>query len=153
MNNKINIYIYFLSFFRNDILQRSETMRPEERQQFMDKVISPLTTITKQLTDHSFIEESKVDEYGTPTNLPLTKYQESFLEMPNEKDPMDDEGMKSLKDEIPMNHKKIGEEIAKNTLKYSEKMINEVINIPTTTINVDTVEGFQKFADGLVTSN
>ncbi|KAK0172764.1 hypothetical protein PV328_006042 [Microctonus aethiopoides] len=140
-------------FSRNDILQRSETMRPEERQQFMDKVISPLATITKQLTDHSFIEESKIDEYGTPTNLPLTKYQESFLEMPNEKDPMDDEGMKSLKDEIPMNHKKIGEEIAKNTLKYSEKMINEEINIPTTTINVDTVEGFQKFADGLVTSN
>lgn len=67
-------------------------MEPEERQEFAKKIMSPLESIAKHLTDHSVIEESKfVDNQNSETtNLPLsrdiTRYHEMSLDDKNEKD-------------------------------------------------------------------
>ncbi|KAL0099049.1 hypothetical protein PUN28_020238 [Cardiocondyla obscurior] len=74
-------------FNRNDIIHRSESMEPEERQEFAKKIMSPLESITKQLTDHSAIEESRAaeNENTETTSLPLTRYHEMTLDDKNEK--------------------------------------------------------------------
>ncbi|XP_011879670.1 PREDICTED: uncharacterized protein LOC105568539 [Vollenhovia emeryi] len=73
---------------RNDIIHRSELMEPEERQEFANKIISPLESITKQLTDHSAIEESKFEENqnSETTSLPITRYHEMNLDDKSEKE-------------------------------------------------------------------
>ncbi|XP_011696411.1 PREDICTED: uncharacterized protein LOC105455061 [Wasmannia auropunctata] len=75
-------------FNRNDIIHRSESMEPEERQEFANKIMSPLESITKHLTDHSAIEESKLaDNQNTETtSLPITRYHEMSLDEKNEKE-------------------------------------------------------------------
>lgn len=62
-------------------------MAPEERQQFAKKIMTPLESIAKHLTDHSAIEESKFEESQSSegTSLPLTRYQELDLDEKNEK--------------------------------------------------------------------
>ncbi|XP_067204577.1 uncharacterized protein [Linepithema humile] len=72
---------------RHEIIHRSESMAPEERQQFAKKIITPLESIAKHLTDHSAIEESKFEENqnSEATSLPLTRYQELNLDEKNEK--------------------------------------------------------------------
>lgn len=76
--------------------------------------MSPFDAITKQLTDHSAIEESKVEE---ATNLPLTKYEESFLEMPNEED-------KKIAN-MPLNHKGHEDEVTKKIIETTEVVEHE----------------------------
>jgi len=62
-------------------------MAPEEQQQFAKKIMTPLESIAKHLTDHSAIEESKFeeDQSSEATSLPLTRYQELNLDEKDEK--------------------------------------------------------------------
>lgn len=74
---------------RNDIIHRSESMELEERQEFAKKIMSPLESITKHLTDHSAIEESKLVENQhseTTSDIPITRYHEMSLDDKNEKE-------------------------------------------------------------------
>ncbi|XP_036150307.1 uncharacterized protein LOC118644203 [Monomorium pharaonis] len=73
---------------RNDIIHRSESMEPEERQEFAKKIMSPLESITKHLTDHSAIEESKFmdNQNSGTTSLPLSRYHEMSLDDKNEEE-------------------------------------------------------------------
>jgi len=63
-------------------------MEPEERQKFAKKLMSPLESITKHLTDHSAIEESKFveNQNSETTSLPITRYHEISLNEKNEKE-------------------------------------------------------------------
>jgi len=63
-------------------------MEPEERQKFAKKLMSPLESITKHLTDHSAIEESKFveNQNSETTSLPITRYHEINLDEKNEKE-------------------------------------------------------------------
>jgi len=63
-------------------------MEPEERQKFANKLMSPLESITKHLTDHSAIEESKFveNQNSETTSLPITRYHEISLNEKNEKE-------------------------------------------------------------------
>ncbi|XP_044595701.1 uncharacterized protein LOC123272766 [Cotesia glomerata] len=118
---------------RNDVRQRSEAMTTEDKQQFIEKVMSPFDTITKQLTDQSAIEELKRDGEDTPKHFPLirTRDQASFLEMPNEK-PAD-------KTDNLFNH------------NHNHKMAPDDPKNGTTKSNTfSTTTESQKFADGLV---
>lgn len=69
-------------------------MEPEERQEFAKKIMSPLESITKHLTDHSAIEESKFEETqnSETTSFPITRYHEMNLneKNENEKDLLED---------------------------------------------------------------
>lgn len=67
--------------FRHDIIHRSKLMGTQERQKFVKKIMSPLESIAKHLTDHSAIEESKFDENqnSETTSLPITRYHEMNL--------------------------------------------------------------------------
>lgn len=124
-------------------------MRPEDQEQFVQKVMSPFDVITKQLSDHSSIEESKDEESDKPASAALTRYQESFLEMPNEPDSPDTD-----KIEAPTNHQI--DVININKTKPVEDEKNNKIdedNISTTPLDIDTPEGFEKFANGLVKSD
>ncbi|EZA52548.1 uncharacterized protein LOC105281852 [Ooceraea biroi] len=70
---------------RHDIIHRSESMGPDERQQFAKKIMSPLESIAKHLTVHSALEESKFEERNSEEiNLPLARYQEINLDNKNE---------------------------------------------------------------------
>lgn len=63
-------------------------MEPEKQQEFAKKIMSPLESIAKHLTDHSAIEESKFEENqnSETTSLPITRYHEMSLDDKNEKD-------------------------------------------------------------------
>ncbi|XP_011302372.1 uncharacterized protein [Fopius arisanus] len=131
---------------RKDIIQRSEAMPPENHEQFVRKVMSPFDTITKQLTDHSAIEESKLEEADNdPTNLPLTKYEESFLEMPNEED--------KKPQDVLFNHQGNKSEESIDNMSEANETVSGGIKNSTSDLDVDTPEGFQKFADGLVATD
>lgn len=60
----------------------------KEQQEFAKKIISPLESITKHLTDHSAIEESKFEENqnSETTSLPITRYHEMSLDDKSEKE-------------------------------------------------------------------
>ncbi|XP_020294556.1 uncharacterized protein LOC109860099 isoform X2 [Pseudomyrmex gracilis] len=120
---------------RHDIIHRSELMRPEERQQFAKKIMTPLESIAKHLTDHSAIEEAKFEEENRNTeakSLPLTRYQEINLDDKNEKNvslEMDNDSEAyvepyneddSIKEDItvPPNHKVSVDEDYASTEKY-----------------------------------
>lgn len=63
-------------------------MEPEERQEFAKKIMSPLESIAKHLTDHSAIEKSKFEENrnSETSNFPATRYHEMNLDDKNEKE-------------------------------------------------------------------
>lgn len=69
-------------------------MEPEERQEFAKNIMTPLESITKHLTDHSAIEESKLrkNQDSETTSLPITRYHEMTLDDRNgkEEDLLDD---------------------------------------------------------------
>ncbi|KMQ91843.1 hypothetical protein RF55_8244 [Lasius niger] len=69
-------------FNRHDIIHRAESMGTQERQQFAKKIMSPLESIAKHLTDHSAIEESKFEENqkSETTSIPITRYHEMSLD-------------------------------------------------------------------------
>lgn len=115
-------------------------MEPEERQEFAKKIMSPLESITKHLTDHSAIEEAKFDENqnSEATSLPLTRYHEMSLDDKNEKegDLLLDNGSEIYSDlnsdgavgdaVVPPNHKLSVDEDYASTEKYennAQKMI------------------------------
>jgi len=60
-------------------------MEPEERQEFAKKIMSPLELITKHLTDHSTVEESKFIKNSDITSLPISRYHEMSLDEKNER--------------------------------------------------------------------
>lgn len=62
-------------------------MGTQERQQFAKKIMSPLESIAKHLTDHSAIEESKFAENqnSETTSTPITRYHEMNLDDKREK--------------------------------------------------------------------
>ncbi|XP_050455840.1 uncharacterized protein LOC126853832 isoform X1 [Cataglyphis hispanica] len=72
---------------RHEIIHRSELMGTQERQQFAKKIMSPLESIAKHLTDHSAIEESKFEENqnSETTSTPITRYHEINLDDKREK--------------------------------------------------------------------
>ncbi|XP_011171486.2 uncharacterized protein LOC105204120 isoform X1 [Solenopsis invicta] len=78
---------------RNDIIHRSESMEPEERQEFARKIMSPLESIAKHLTDHSAIEESKIveEQHSETTSLPITRYHEMNLDERSDKNVKDED--------------------------------------------------------------
>lgn len=57
-------------------------MGTQERQKFVKKIMSPLESIAKHLTDHSAIEESKFDknQNSETTSIPITRYHEMNLD-------------------------------------------------------------------------
>lgn len=59
-------------------------MGTQERQQFAKKIMSPLESIAKHLTDHSAIEESKFEE-NQNSSMPITRYHEMNLDGKREK--------------------------------------------------------------------
>lgn len=169
-------------------------MGPEERRQFAKKVMSPLESIAKHLTDHSAIEDSKLieNENSEASNLPLTRYHE--LNLNNDKDEMD-EGLELQNDSkvypddnedgnedsaeenaaVPSNHKFNADEDSASTGKYEtdEQEVttsDDCVDCDSTMVNnfgmkivngsksagllkdVDTIEGFQRFNDDLLSS-
>ncbi|XP_034948994.1 uncharacterized protein [Chelonus insularis] len=153
---------------RYDILKRSERMHDDEQKEFIKKVMSPLEILTKQLIDQSALEQSKFVETDAFNTSELTRYHESFVEMPNEytKEEMENN---SLKIEVPKNHRNMeitSKNISRTDLpitRYPESPNNMTQQVTltsnledcsknTTMLDVDTIEGFQKFADGLVSA-
>ncbi|EFN75121.1 uncharacterized protein LOC105191640 isoform X2 [Harpegnathos saltator] len=177
---------------RHDIIHKSESMGLKERQEFAEKIMSPLESIAKHLTDHSAIEQSKFEENENPetTNLPLTRYHEINLDDKDEKDgdleinkdsetypdPSSEGGRVEENVTVPSNHKLNVDEDYTSTKKFEvdlQKTMKFVkndcancdnataIDDPKTSANksadlskdVDTVEGFQRFSDGLLRSD
>ncbi|XP_018309228.1 uncharacterized protein [Mycetomoellerius zeteki] len=102
---------------RNDIIHKSKSMEPEEQQEFAKKIMFPLESITKHLTDHSAIEESKFIENKNSdiASLPISRYHEMSLDEKNERDLVPDNGPEIYSDLVnddtvadsivPRNHK------------------------------------------------
>lgn len=92
-------------------------MEPEEQQEFAKKIMFPLESITKHLTDHSAIEESKFIENKNSdiASLPISRYHEMSLDEKNERDLVPDNGPEIYSDLVnddtvadsivPRNHK------------------------------------------------
>ncbi|XP_066594949.1 uncharacterized protein [Prorops nasuta] len=151
-------------FTRKDIIQKSENMMPEERQQLMDKIMSPIDSIAKHLRDQANIEESKQDEPETNTEA-LTRYQES---------PIDERTIKTDTNNseeaiVPLNHRRTDEEYKHESQKMtteencldcdepitasndSQMNINEKTSIDAK--DIDTIEGFDRFSDSLLATD
>ncbi|XP_076240734.1 uncharacterized protein LOC143183159 [Calliopsis andreniformis] len=161
---------------RHDIIHRSESLAPEERQQFASKVWSPLETIAKHLA----VERSKLAE-EEETGSPVTRYQETPLDIKNEGIQFQEtNGPSASSDDssgetitVPSNHKSSVEEDYASTEKYefeAQKIVGTtvankyedsnttILPIQTTTNrtekidhpkNIDTIEGFKEFSDSI----
>lgn len=137
-------------------------MGTEERQQFAKKIMTPLESIAKHLTDHSAIEEAKFEENrnsDTTSSLPLTRYQEINLDDKKEKndglgmdddseayvDPYnEDDGVNKEDITVPSNHKVSVDEDYASTEKYeidAQKLIvtteKDCANCDNTTTMID----------------
>ncbi|CAK9831608.1 hypothetical protein ANTRET_LOCUS8571 [Anthophora retusa] len=161
---------------RSDIIHRSEAMVPEERQQFMNKVWSPLETIAKHLA----VERSKFTDNEDEPNLASNRYQETLLDNKEEETKIQPEDNSSIHKENPeesitgsFNYKSNLDEDYASTEKYefeAQKIIattteNECEDCTTTIISketkvndtttidfskdIDTLEGFKKFSDSV----
>ncbi|KAI4498629.1 hypothetical protein M0802_006335 [Mischocyttarus mexicanus] len=167
---------------RHELIHRSENMEPEERQQMVKKIMTPLESIAKHLTDHSSIENSKQEEDQEDEEifLPRTRLQEKVLTIKDVKNSNDTNDQTELSESsiIPSNHKSSLEEDYASTEKYEYealKIIDTTTSI-TTTINneysncenatttenikiidtstdIDTLEGFERFNRGLTHKN
>lgn len=138
-------------------------MDPEERQQFAKKIMTPLESIAKHLTDHSKIEESKFDENenSEAINLPLTRYQEISLDDKNEKqekvdsleldkdseaylDPNNEDDRAEENVTVPSNHRISVDEDYANTEKYEIDLQRTTESVKTDCAYCDdatTIEG------------
>ncbi|XP_078050710.1 uncharacterized protein LOC144477118 [Augochlora pura] len=153
---------------RHDIIHRSQTMDTDDRQQFVNKVWTPLETIAKHLA----VERSKHTDNDSPSGFVASRYQETVLDAKDEtkkglRGNNDDSGKAAT---VPANHKSSVEEDYASTEKYeyeamkivgttTENNIEDVTTIipETTTIketntvdvikDLDTVEGFKRFAE------
>ncbi|XP_014606012.1 PREDICTED: uncharacterized protein LOC106787828 [Polistes canadensis] len=158
---------------RHELIHRSENMGPEERQEMVKKIMTPLESIAKHLTDHSSIENSKQEEDQEDEEivLPTTHLQEKVLTIKDEKNANDTDDRTELSESsiIPSNHKSSLEEDYASTEKYeyeAQKIIvtttsttainNEYSNRENTTTtentkiinistDIDTLEGFERF--------
>lgn len=163
-------------FFRNDIIQRSESMRPEDHEKFMHSVMSPFDAITKHLTDHSAIEESKYEESELleTSDGPLAENLANSAEDMN-RNPQSDENDSKNSDASFSNVWPEGgsENFPKSTNDQEEKIPDVNDDYPKKTecqncegvqktenkkwsnlsTDLDTPEGFQAFADGLLASD
>ena len=162
---------------RYDVIHKSESMAPEERQQFVDKVWSPLETIAKHLA----VEQSKfINNDGS--NFATTRYQETRLDDKDEmkklqetRDPAELNKNENPDESItvPPNHKSNADEDYASTEKYSldaQKIVgttteSECDDCRTTIVSkemkvndtesnedlkdIDTVEGFKRFDDSV----
>lgn len=154
-------------------------MAPEDRQQFVDKVWSPLETIAK----HLVVEQSKfIDQNNERSNLAATRYQETSLDNKDEVKRLQKTNDFSRLSEnenpdetitVPPNHKSSIEEDYASTEKYefeAQKIVetttesesndcNTTVISKETKINktetidnskdIDTVEGFKQFNDSV----
>ncbi|KOC64244.1 hypothetical protein WH47_12546 [Habropoda laboriosa] len=161
---------------RHDIIHRSESMVPEDRQKFMDKIWSPLETIAKHLA----VEQSKFTNNEVEPNLASNRYQETLLDNKDEAKKIHpetdcsnqhDNPEDSITD--PFNHKSSLEEDYASTEKYdfeAQKIVattteNECEDCSTTIVSkemkvnetgstsvskdIDTLEGFKQFSDSV----
>ncbi|KAI4494620.1 hypothetical protein M0804_000821 [Polistes exclamans] len=166
-------YIQAKLLFRHELIHRSENMGPEERQEMVKKIMTPLESIAKHLTDHSSIENSKQEEDQEDEEivLPITHLQEKVLTIKDDKNANDTDDRTELSESsiIPSNHKSSLEEDYASTEKYeyeAQKIIvtttsttainNEYSNRENTTTtentkiidistDIDTLEGFERF--------
>ncbi|KAG7208602.1 hypothetical protein KM043_014811 [Ampulex compressa] len=172
---------------RHDIIHRSESMAPEERQRFMEKIMSPLETITKHLAAHSAIEDTRTEqnEETSSNHLSLTRYHETSLDGEGEKTSsqqdldrddhpdVDQDDDPKIDATLPSNHKATLEDDYASTEKYefeAQRIVETTTGKECATCNatlvleeakisgnksvdltkdVDTIEGFQRFSDGL----
>lgn len=144
-------YINFIFFsFRNDAVQRSELIHEEDSQEnLMKNIMLPFNTITKQLAVHSAIENAKF-ENNRETNdenaqqLEAKNYQENELKISNDYERKKYQVSLNRKDDKIDNNN----EIEKPESNDDENNINN--HNHNANVTVDTVENFQKYADGLV---
>lgn len=155
-------------------------MPAEERQQFVEKVWSPLETIAKHLA----VERSRFTGHGK-SDIAATRYQETLLDSKDEVKLFqlnnDSTGL-NHKDNpetitVPSNHKSSIEEDYASTEKYeleAQKLVgtttqSECEDCETTVItketelkekhsgdnlkDIDTVDGFKQFSDSVSKSN
>lgn len=105
----------------------------EERRQFAKKIMTPLESIAKHLTDHSAIEESKLDENENSklSSVPMTRYHELNLDDKDERDedlilandskayPDNEDDSAEENATVPSNHKlNADEDYSSSTEKY-----------------------------------
>ncbi|XP_076618902.1 uncharacterized protein LOC143340609 [Colletes latitarsis] len=164
---------------RHDIIHRSESMPPQERQQFMHKVWSPLETIAKHLA----VEQSKFMQSEGPFGLATNRYQETPLDNKEEEtkfqqvnvssEPSGDHTEETVT--VPSNHKLSVEDDYASTEKYdieAQKIVGTTTEdqsqkedcnttvIPSETIvnetknedvtkDIDSIEGFKRFSDSV----
>ncbi|XP_076382363.1 uncharacterized protein LOC117225804 [Megalopta genalis] len=150
---------------RHDIIHRSQSMDPEDQQQFVNKVWTPIETIAKHLA----VARSKHVENESPSGFVASRYQETVLDGKEEtKNASTDDSEKPVT--VPANHKSSVEEDYASTEKYEYEAMkivgttveNEVEDVTTvipetTTVkevksedvtkDLDTVEGFKRFAE------
>ncbi|XP_054001991.1 uncharacterized protein LOC128888851 [Hylaeus anthracinus] len=164
---------------RHDIIHRSESMAPEDRQQFMHKVWSPLETIAKHLA----VEQSKFMQNETPLGSAATRYQEIPLDNKEEESKFRQVNVSSESTgdrveetaTVPFNHKSSVEDDYASTEKfefeaqrivgtttedenpkedYNTTLIPNETTVNTTTSeevtkDVDTIDGFKRFSDSV----
>lgn len=162
---------------RKDIIHRSESMQPEEHRKFMHSVMSPFDAITKQLTDHTAIEESKYEEADLPdsTEVPRHPNDQNYLETSNAETGNgndDNEEQSTDSSDLPnsgneedfdavTNAELIREKDSASTEKNNSDTIDECKNCQVSkkkkltnySKDIDTPEGFQAFADGLIATD
>ncbi|XP_058795650.1 uncharacterized protein LOC131666771 [Phymastichus coffea] len=171
----------------NDVMERSEAMLSSEKQELIDRLITPFNKIAKHLTAQAAVEEAKYDEEIDRTDSVKVRYEEN---------PLIKEDVEEVKGSFAVDHSKVqvnaerliaaidGDKcqnceiittqvgsttslgsttvsastisgtIANTTIattNFSTIETTTVTNIDSTTFkDIDTVEGFQKFADSLI---
>ncbi|KAK2580805.1 hypothetical protein KPH14_011539 [Odynerus spinipes] len=123
---------------RHDLIHRSETMEPEERQQIVESIMTPLESIAKHLTDHSSIENSKYleNEEDGRTALPIVSVREKVLNIKDERNvtkPIEQSESSEGSMMIPSNHKSSLDEDYASTEKYEYEAQKFVVTTTTTT--------------------
>ncbi|XP_046820225.1 uncharacterized protein LOC124424774 [Vespa crabro] len=144
---------------RHELIHRSEIMEPEEHEQIIEKIMTPLESIAKHITDHSSIENSKQDENEEDevTALPITHLQEKVLMIKDEKYVNETTDRTELYEGsiiVPSNHKSSLEEDYASTEKYeyeAQKVILTTTMTTTTTTDSDYHENTTIFEDNSTT--
>lgn len=140
---------------RQDIIERSESMEPDERQQFAKKIMTPLESIAKHLTVQSALDESKIEEDGNleATSLPLRRYHEISLDDRDENDRRslvldndsevypnsnNEEGSVERAAIVPPNHKLSIDEDYASTEKYETDVQKIMLTTERDCVNCDS---------------
>ncbi|XP_043666911.1 uncharacterized protein LOC122628567 [Vespula pensylvanica] len=134
---------------RHELIHRSEIIEPEEREHIIEKIMTPLESIAKHITDHSSIENSKQDENEEEdevTALPVTRLQEKVLMIKDEKnanETIDQTELYGGSIIIPSNHKSSLEEDYASTEKYEYEVQKSIVTTTTTmtTMTTTTTDG------------